>query len=104
MIVNNIASEEHQPLELGGKDYKYHNRCVAYSPLSHIALIITRKGTVKMINCSAVTKAWMVGEKMEVSGPNWRFCSLNFSRDGYRAVALDRKGKMVVIEFDSIQR
>jgi hypothetical protein len=102
MIVNNIASEEHQALELTGKDYKYHNRCVAYSPLFHYALIITRYGTVKMINCSAVANAWMVGEKMAVSGSDWRFCSLTFSRDGYRAVALDRKGKMVVIEFESM--
>ena len=103
MLVQNIASE-HKTLEFNEKDYEYHNRCVAYSPLSHIALIITQSGMIKIINCGAVAKAWTVGEKMEVSGSNWRSCSLAFLRDPYCAVALDGKGKMVVIEFEAIYR
>jgi len=104
VIIKNITSpsNEHQEVSLNAKEYKYRNCCAAYSPLSHFALIITRAGTIKMINCDTGPKAWTVvnvGETVNVSGTYWQVCSLVFSRDGDRAVAFDCKGKVVVMDF-----
>lgn len=101
VIVKNITSpsDQHQSITFSEKEYKYKNRCAAYSPLSNSAMIITRSGTVKLANCSLGLKSWTVvevGERMVVSG---RCCSLGFSTDGSRVLALDRRGKLLVLEF-----
>jgi len=67
-------------------------------------LVITRSGTVKLINCSTTgNKPWTVHEagleSLHVGGRQWRVCSLQFSKDGYRALAFDRKGKLLIIDF-----
>ena len=104
IILKNITSQskDHEIVRLNEKDYKYKNRCAAYSPLFHAALVITRSGTVKLANCSPGVKTWTVvevGERMDVATKQWQCCSLAFSRDGYRALALDRKGRLLVTDF-----
>jgi hypothetical protein len=107
VIVSNItsSSEQHQITTLTEKEYKYKNCCAAYSPLADSAVIITRSGTIKLVNCSTGLKHWTVlevGEQLDISGRQWRCCSVEFSRDGYRALVLDRKGKLFMLEFESI--
>jgi hypothetical protein len=105
VIVDHIASPtvQHKIRTLVGKDtYKYKNCYAAYSPLAHAALIITRSGTVKLINCSTGTKTWEIaeiGEFMDVGDGPGSSCSLGFSKCGTRALALDRKGKVLVADF-----
>jgi hypothetical protein len=98
-----------QTFPLFEQEYKYKNCCGAYSPVSNTALIITRSGTLKMINCSTSgTKSWTVLEagleSLDVGERQWMVCSLQFSRDGYRALALDRKGKLIIIDFTAEMR
>jgi WD40 repeat protein len=87
-----------------GEVYKDTNCRVAYSPISSAALIITRTGTVKLVNCATKSSGWTVvdlsKEKMDDMKP-WRYCSLAFSRDGYRGLALDRRGKLLIVEFSA---
>jgi hypothetical protein len=106
VIVNNITSPEntHEVITLTGKDtYKYKNCCAVYAPGFHAALIITRSGTVKIINCSTSNfKSWTfaeLGESLNVSDKQWLKCSLGFSRDGSRAIALDWRGKLLMADF-----
>ena len=84
------------------KDYKDTNCCVIYSPVQNAALVITRTGSVKLANCAPGRVQWTIHplskEKLDHMEP-WRYCSLGFSQKGLRAVALDRKGKLVVIKF-----
>lgn len=108
VIVKNITSSsgQHQITTLSEKEYKYKNCCAAYSPLADSAVIITRSGTIKLVNCSTGLKNWTVlevGEQLDISGRQWRHCSVGFSRDGYRALILDRKGKLFLLEFESIR-
>src|SRR5271170_1263434 len=105
VIVNNITSPEElqDPILLEGKDtYKFKNCCAAYSPSFNAALIITRAGTVKLVNCGTGNKTWHVaelGERLDVGDQSWQFCALGFSRDGNRALALDRRGKIMMADF-----
>ena len=105
VIVNNIISPEelHDPIPLVGKDtYKFKNCCAAYSPSFNAALIITRAGTVKLVNCGTGNKTWHVaelGERLDVGDKSWQYCALGFSRDGNRALALDRRGKIMMADF-----
>ena len=102
VIVKNIASPLEQQIVLSDKEYKYKNWCGAYSPIADSALIVTRSGTVKLANCSPGLRSWgavEIGKRLSVS----RGCSVGFSSDGYRAVALDRKGKLLLLEFKAIK-
>jgi|ERR1700737_3851987 len=105
VLVKNITSpaSEHKVTTFQNGDYKYKNCCTAYSPLTSAALIITRSGTVKLANCSTGNRTWTTAkigaEQLDVADMQWRFCSLGFSRDGYRALALDRRGKLFVTDF-----
>src|SRR5436190_14956170 len=103
VIVKNIAEPKAHIVTLNEKEYKYKNCCAAYSPLNHAALLITRFGTLKLVNLNAGPKRWTVidlEEELDSSGRHWwQFCSLQFSRDGRRALALDRKGKLLIIDF-----
>jgi WD40 repeat protein len=87
-----------------GEVYKDTNCRVAYSPISSAALVITRTGTVKLVNCATNTSVWNVldlsKEKMDDMKP-WRYCNLAFSKDGYRGLALDRRGKLLIVEFSA---
>jgi hypothetical protein len=110
VLVKNITSpaSEHQMTTLKGEEYKYKNCCAAYSPLTNAALMITRSGTVKLANCSTGKRTWQTAkigsEQLDVGDKHWRFCSLGFSKDGYRALALDRRGKMLVTDFTTGER
>jgi len=105
VVVNNITlpEEQHEPYTLSGKDtYKYKNCCVAYSPLFNAALIITRSGTAKLANCSTGFKTWTVAElpeRLDAADKHWQACSVGFSRDGRRALALDHRGKILMADF-----
>jgi hypothetical protein len=106
LIVKEITSlpAKTQTFTLFEPEYKYKNCCGAYSPVSKSALVITRSGTLKLINCSTSgTKRWTVLEagleSLDVAERQWMVCSLQFSRDGYRALALDRKGKLFIVDF-----
>lgn len=87
-----------------GEMYKDTNCRVAYSPISSAALLVTRTGTVKLVNCAMKGRKWTVvdlsKEKMDDMKP-WRYCSLGFSKDGYRGLALDRRAKLLVVEFSA---
>jgi len=105
VIVKNITSseEKHVLTPLVGKDnaYKFKNCCAAYAPSFSAALIITRAGTVKLINCSTEYKSWEIaelGEGIDVGDKFWQYCGLGFSRDGSRAIAVDRRGKMIMAD------
>ena len=87
------------------KEYGYENGCVAYSTLPNVnvALIIPVTGHVKLINCNPPGKrGWraerMAHETMDTKKP-WIDCSLRISNDGLIGLALDRRGKLVVIKF-----
>ena len=105
VIVQNITStvESQEAFVLSGKDtYKFKNSCTAFSPTFNGALVVTRAGTVKMINCRTGVKTWHVAEVVEsldVSDKSWQFSSVEFSRDGRRAIALDRRGKLIMVDF-----
>jgi hypothetical protein len=105
VMVKNINCPErmHEQTELVGKDgaYKYKNCCVAFAPSVNAALIITRAGTAKLMNCSTGKKEWEVaemGERLDVGEKYWQYCALGFSIDGSRALALDRRGKMLMAD------
>ena len=100
-IIKNITTPNARIITFCDEDYKYQNCCAAFSPLSDTALITTRSGKVKLANFSDGFRSWMVGEvPVEVDHSErqwWRFCSLGFSTDGYRAFALNLKGRLLVI-------
>jgi hypothetical protein len=87
--------------------YKDTNCCVAYSPISSAALMITRTGTLKLANCASGDRRWSVikmgKEKLDDKQP-WRYSSLAFSKDGFRGLALDRTGKVLAIDFKVEQK
>ena len=105
VIVNNIIypEEHHDPIPLEGKDtYKFKNCCATYSPSFNAALIVTRAGTVKLVNCGTGNKSWHVaelGERLDVGDRQWQYCAIGFSKDGNRALALDRRGKIMMADF-----
>ena len=83
-------------------DYGDKNGCVAYSPLGNVALIVPINGHVKLANCNSGNRTWnvdrMAHEKLNGAQP-WVDCSLVISNDGYLGLALDRRGKLVLIKF-----
>jgi len=88
-------------------EYKFKNRFGVYSPISNTALIITRKGTVKLLNLAEGRRLWhmkeLSDEQLELNPRRERDCSLGFSSDGTRAIAMDSKGQLIIIDF-SIER
>lgn len=85
------------------EDYCDKNGCVAFSPLGNVALLIPANEFVRLANCSSKPdRKWNVDkmeyEKMDGSQP-WVDCSLVISTDGYLGLALDRRGKLVLIKF-----
>lgn len=102
-IIKNITSSNVRPVTFSDKTYKFQNCCAAFSPLDDVALIITRSGTVKLANFREGFNGWTIGElSVELDSSEeqwWRFCSLGFSKDGYRAFALDLKGTLLIIDF-----
>ena len=40
----------------------------------------------------------MLGGGIDVGDKFWQHCGLGFSRDGSRAIAVDRRGKMVMAD------
>jgi len=83
-------------------DYTDRNCCAAYSPLANVALIISSTGTVKVANCTLGSRKWnvdkMLNEKLDGAQP-WLDCSLAISNDGLLGLALDRRGKLVIVKF-----
>lgn len=83
-------------------DYTDKNCCVAYSPIANVALIIPLDGPVKLVNCALGKRGWnidkMMNEKMDGEQP-WLDCSLIISNDGLLGLALDRRGKLVLVRF-----
>ena len=107
LIVKNIVQSErsHVISSLSGKDgaYKYKNIRVACNPSFDVAIVVTRSGTVKLINCNLEDKSWQVkemSEEIDVSKGRWMECSVGFSVDGTRGIVLDWKGRMMFIELD----
>jgi hypothetical protein len=108
VIVRNITSyEKENKVEFLGEAYKDTNCCIAYSPISSAALMITRTGTLKLANYAGGTPRWTViemgKEKLDDKQP-WRYCSVAFSKDGFRGLAVDRRGKVLVIDFTAERR
>ena len=63
VIVRNIISyEKENKVEFLGEGYKDTNCCIAYSPISSAALMITRTGTLKLANYDGGTPRWTVIE------------------------------------------
>jgi hypothetical protein len=103
VIVSNITSlEKEKKVDFLSEAYKDTNCCVTYSPISSSALMITRTGTLKLANCAGGNPRWSViemgKEKLDDKQP-WRYSSLAFSKDGFRGLALDRRGKVLVVDF-----
>jgi len=107
LIVKDIVQSErsHVISSLSGKDgaYKYKNSRVVCNPCFDVAIVVTRSGTVKIINCNLDDKTWQVkemSEAVDVSKGHWMECSVGFSQDGTRGIVLDWKGRMMFIELD----
>jgi len=52
-------------------------------------------GLKLLVNCGTGNKTWRVaelGERLDVGDKSWQYCALGLSRDGNRALALDRGG------------
>ena len=81
------------------------NFCAAYSPISNVGITISN-GAVALANCRHGEKVDHVDRthKFDTSNKQWRNYSLAFSDDGYRALALDKRGKLLVIYFTSSER
>lgn len=107
VIVRDISSptdDTAKVVNLSNKDYKYKNCAAIWLPLFNAALLITRSGTAKVANCSPQQNSWTVHElnaSLHFADYEWRYSSLGVSKDGYRAFALDRRGKLLIVEFDS---
>lgn len=102
-----IPSETYEVIHLDGKDFESTNCSAAYSPSWTAALVLNRSGTLKQLSYSA--KKWTIepvnkNNNLDVSGERWQFCSLGFSRDGHRALALDFTGKLLVMDFVSVYK
>jgi hypothetical protein len=107
LIVKNIIQSErsHVINSLSGKDgtYKYKNCRIACNPCFDAALIVTRSGSVKLINCKVEDRTWEVkemSEQVDVSKGHWMDSSAGFSRDGSRGIILDWRGRMMFIDLD----
>ena len=64
--------------------------------------MINRDGHLKLV--SGLAGGWSIErvnkeQKLDVSDTKWRVCSLVFSSDGHRALALDSTGKLLVTDF-----
>jgi hypothetical protein len=104
VLVKNITSpaSDHETTALSAKEYKFKNCLAAFSPVAYAAVVITRSGTAKLINCgSADWKVVELGKESLVLGKRWSYCGVGFSTSGYRALALDRRGKLLVVDFES---
>ena len=107
VVVTSITSpmdQTHEVVYLSSKDYKYKNCATIWLPLFNAALVFTRSGTAKVINCKPQQNSWTVDElkgSLHFSDNEWRYSSLGVSSDGYRALALDRRGKLLIVEFVS---
>ena len=109
-ILKNITSKTKElvvvPLVYNKKDEEdYGDKigCVAFSPLGNVALLVPINDFVRLANCnSAQDRKWTVDkmqyEKMNGAQP-WVDCSLAISNDGYLGLALDKRGKLVLIRF-----
>jgi hypothetical protein len=107
VLVKNFTSpsSEHETTALSSKEYKFKNCLAAFSPVTSAAVVITRSGTAKLINCgSADWKVVELGKESLDLGKRWSYCGLEFSTSGYRALALDRWGKLFVFNFESEQQ
>ena len=105
IVIKNVTSHnsEHQIVTFTDKEYKMKNCAAAYSPIDCAALMITRSGTLKLVNLRPAPRFWHVlqmgSEQLDVSERQWRFCSLRMSMDGHRGLALDKRGNLLVTDF-----
>jgi len=106
VIVRNIIvqSDKYDVIHLDDKKFERTIRCGAFCPVNDwsVALIVNRSGQLKLVSPGAT--GWSVEPinkqpKVDVQEMRWRVCSLVFSRDGHRAVALDLTGKLLVTDF-----
>ena len=99
--MRNVTSPDLEPqtIHLSKDIYKDKNCLAANSPVSNVALIIERSGLVKLVNCSTGQNTWKVHDLGRLENRGWQFWALGFSSDGCRALALDRKGKLLIAEF-----
>jgi hypothetical protein len=104
VIVHKITRSERQHnVSSTDSAYKFKNCRVACSPCFDVALMITRSGSVKVINCNTEEKSWHVkelSEQVDVSKGHWTECSVAFSQDGTRGIVLDWRGRMMFIDLD----
>jgi len=109
VVVKDITQPEsdHRVREFKSSVYKFKNRFVAYSPIANAALMITRQGTVKLANFAEGKSQWTVvevgDEQLEFDIRQWRSCSLGFFSDGTRGIAMDARGKLIIVDF-SVER
>jgi hypothetical protein len=103
IVVKNITSpgerfDVHPLMGFGSKNF-----CAAYSPISNIGITISN-GTVALANCSHGEKVDHIDKthKFDTSNKQWRNYSL--ADDDYRALALDKRGKLLIIYFTSSER
>jgi hypothetical protein len=104
-------SEKYKPLPIISPHYKHkardeHRICLAAtSPLFFGALLLMRNGTVKFANWSRGREHHSVeeigdGERLEEETKKIRgSSSIVFTSDGMKALAVDRKGKVLAIRF-----
>jgi hypothetical protein len=104
VIVHKITrSEREHTVSSTNSAYKFKNCRVACSPCFDVALMITRSGSVKVINCNMEERSWYVkemSEQVDMSKGHWRECSVAFSQDGTRGIVLDWRGRMMFIDLD----
>lgn len=97
-LVRHVTSStaKKETTHLKNQKYKFKNRGVVYSPILSAAIIVTRFGRVKLINCGKEQR-WTAMELGRLKKNDaW---ALGFSNDGYHALALDCKGTLLVTEF-----
>jgi hypothetical protein len=104
VLVKNISSplSDHDTTALSSQEYKYKNCLAAFSLVAYAAVVITRSVTAKLVNCGSA--GWNVVELSKESlnlGNRWSYYGVEFSTSGYRALALDRRGKFFVFNFES---
>ena len=86
----------------GGDDFGDGNCCAAYSLLT-VALVVDRKGLVKVMNCGLKNRSWSVNklemECLNDGGAAWEVCTVAVGQDGKIGLALDRTGRVLSVRF-----
>ena len=100
VLLKNVMKQDSLVDTVLGKTYKDNVCRAAYLLSFNVAVMVTRSGTVKIANFGT-GQIHQVGDKtkkLDHKGP-WSSCSLGFCDVGMFALALDRRGKLLVIKF-----